>query len=260
MAIERADFLANVAGTPLGNPAFVGDVHGGALLNAQGGTMLVAQTSLIQNFVGVTGALSYARSGGGIANWGDLLVRESLVAHGGIGGASVQVCSYPGAGGGIYNSGTLGLLNATVTGNTVGCILSGIEPNGVHTEGPAALQHVTLVDDDLVTTGVPVELANTLFDGASCIGGNFVSGGGNLEAGADTCGLDGPSDQPTAAEPRLGPLDENGGPTQTFPLLVGSPARDAGFAAACSTIDQRGANRDDGRCDIGSFEHRPGDP
>ena len=57
----------------------------------------------------------------------------------------------------------------------------------------------------------------------------------------------------------LGPLADNGGPTQTHALLSGSPAVGAGNATiareggpACETTDQRGLPRND--CDIGAYE------
>jgi len=61
--------------------------------------------------------------------------------------------------------------------------------------------------------------------------------------------------------PLLGPLQDNGGPTETLALLVGSPAIDAGDPAAVPGVgntplfDQRGLGRVvQGRIDIGSFE------
>ena len=51
------------------------------------------------------------------------------------------------------------------------------------------------------------------------------------------------------ADPRLGPLQDNGGPTDTEALLVGSPAIDAG--GTCGMLDQRGTTRPRGSsCDI----------
>jgi hypothetical protein len=58
---------------------------------------------------------------------------------------------------------------------------------------------------------------------------------------------------PIFLEPKLGILGAYGGPTETIPLLAGSPAIDAGKIEACPGLDQRGASRS-GRCDIGPFE------
>jgi hypothetical protein len=62
-------------------------------------------------------------------------------------------------------------------------------------------------------------------------------------------------------DPRLGPLADNGGPTQTVPLLYGSPAIDTADVTVCPATDQRGITRlSDGngdgnpRCDIGAYE------
>ena len=74
------------------------------------------------------------------------------------------------------------------------------------------------------------------------------------------------------ADPDLLPLDDNGGPTMTMAIPLGSPARNAGNPDApdptdwdgyldeavgdwsCAGVDQRGTDRDDERCDIGAFE------
>jgi CSLREA domain-containing protein len=61
--------------------------------------------------------------------------------------------------------------------------------------------------------------------------------------------------------PGLGPLAENGGPTQTLALLPGSPAIDAGANPGALTTDQRGAGfaRTAGaRTDIGAYERPAG--
>ncbi|MCS7222228.1 MAG: choice-of-anchor Q domain-containing protein [Anaerolineae bacterium] len=56
-------------------------------------------------------------------------------------------------------------------------------------------------------------------------------------------------------DPRLGPLQDNGGPTPTHALLPGSPAINAGTNVGCPPTDQRGVPRPQGpRCDIGAFE------
>jgi len=74
--------------------------------------------------------------------------------------------------------------------------------------------------------------------------------------------------------PLLGPLQNNGGPTDTHALLFGSPAIDAVVDCLCTTVggdpvtmDQRGAWRpadgdDDGtsHCDIGAYEKQPPKP
>lgn len=56
------------------------------------------------------------------------------------------------------------------------------------------------------------------------------------------------------ADPRLGRLAANGGPTPTQALEAGSPAIGAGDAAKCPSEDQRHLLRPSGTCDIGAYQ------
>ena len=83
------------------------------------------------------------------------------------------------------------------------------------------------------------------------------SQGNNLES-ANTCGLNAAGDK-INANPKLGPLQNNGGTTWTHALLAGSPAIDGGTNSGCPATDQRGVSRPidgdhDGSavCDIGA--------
>jgi hypothetical protein len=112
-----------------------------------------------------------------------------------------------------------------------------------------------------VTAG-NVVLRNTIVAGNAaddCIVASSTGDAYNID-GDGSCGLSG-TDQ-SAVAPLLGPLADNGGPTLSHALLVGSPALDMGSPAvpgsggmACETTDQRGVTRPDGsRCDVGAFE------
>jgi hypothetical protein len=69
------------------------------------------------------------------------------------------------------------------------------------------------------------------------------------------CGFNNAVGDMQNTNPELGPLANNGGPTQTLALLSGGPAIDAGSDMACPPIDQRGISRPQGpHCDIGAFE------
>jgi hypothetical protein len=111
-------------------------------------------------------------------------------------------------------------------------------------------------------------LTNTLVDNYyGCGGGTALSGGGNIESPGDTCGFNDPTDQVniSAEDLNLGPLADNGGPTETHALLPGSVAIDQIPEADCVdadgqplTTDQRGEPRPAGSgCDVGAFEVQP---
>ena len=82
-----------------------------------------------------------------------------------------------------------------------------------------------------------------------------ISGANNLIIAADDA-VTLPADT-LHAEPLLLPLANNGGPTRTHALSIGSPAVDAGNNVANLTTDQRGAGFPrvlGGTADIGAFE------
>ena len=79
--------------------------------------------------------------------------------------------------------------------------------------------------------------------------------GHNLIGTSDGCGFTPAAGDLVNANPLLGPLQDNGGPTKTHALLEGSPAIDAGDNASCPATDQRGVARlQRAACDIGSYE------
>jgi len=137
-----------------------------------------------------------------------------------------------GSGGGISNSGTLTLTNSTVEGNDVNSTGGGIKNSN----------SMTLLNSII---------ANSL-NGGDCINEGTLSSTNNLiEDG--TCS----SAFSPGTDPNLGPLQDNGGPTQTYALLPGSPAIDAGTNDGCPDTDQRGVTRPiNGTCDIGAYEYQ----
>jgi hypothetical protein len=84
-----------------------------------------------------------------------------------------------------------------------------------------------------------------LFGNLGSLGHNLV---GNTQGGS---GFD-PTDL-LNVNPMLGPLQDNGGPTQTMALLPGSPAINAGDPAQLGVADQRGVERRGG-VNIGAYQ------
>jgi hypothetical protein len=94
----------------------------------------------------------------------------------------------------------------------------------------------------------------------SLVGDNKGSGLTEAQTPDVNGNLIGSSSGSGVIDPKLGPLANNGGPTQTMALLIGSPAYNTGSNPAALTTDQRGAGFPrtlGGLTDIGAFEMTP---
>ena len=204
------------------------DTAGGGIFNA--GAVTVTSSTISGNSAGSGGA------GGGIYNsdFGELTVTESTISGnvafngGGIvnsnngtvtviqGTISGNLASV--GGGGIFNAvGTLTVIQSTISANLAGSVGGGIYNFG---------------GTELTLTRTIV--ANNL--SGNCVG-SITDGGYNLED-TNACGFS-QSTSLIDTDPRLGPLQDNGGPTFTHALLPGSTAIDKGRSAGLTT-DQRG--------------------
>jgi hypothetical protein len=105
----------------------------------------------------------------------------------------------------------------------------------------------------IARVGGTVQVLNSILAGnpGSNCSTALTSLGHNIEDGVD-CNLNQGGDM-QSTNPLLGPLADNGGPTQTHALLPGSPAIKHGTAGDCEARDQRGYPRVGG-CDIGAFQ------
>ena len=216
---------------------------GGGIYNAGTGTLTSSTVSGNQTgsglYSGATGYVSdYGVGGGGVFNRGSLAIVNGTI--------SGNATRSSGDGGGIYNGGLLTITGSTINGNAAGFFQNAFTVGaggGIFNVGTA----------DLSNTIVANNRPGGAIEGSSVSGSfNLIDdGSGGLE---DTITFD----------PRLGPLADNGGPTQTHALLAGSPAVGNGSNALAVDAggnplltDQRGPGFNriaSGTVDIGAFE------
>ncbi len=197
--------------------------------------------------------LNEADFGGGLNNEGTMWLTSSAVY------SNTAVLSGSSGGGGLRNEtgGALLVTNSTISGNMSG---DGGGLLNVGAKSTAVFHSSTIVNNFGVNVGGiynvtgSVSLNNTIvagqWNGRDC-GGSIVSDGSNLDS--DRSCLLGAGDLKGVSQPFIGRLQDNGGPTWTHALLIGSPAIDV--SAICEPTDQRGVPRPDGAaCDIGAYE------
>jgi hypothetical protein len=191
--------------------------------------------------------------GGPGGNAGDVLYNCSelgcALGAGGAGGAG-------GGGGGVAQIfGGATLTNLTIADNQIGSGASGGEELGgggatlAATGAPGAGEGVLVRGGSLTEANTIVQ--NTCSGTISDAGGNLATPFSSLVSFQVPCpGL--------SADPLLGPLQNNGGLTETMALSPGSAAIDQvpATTTTCPATDQRGYLRPDGEgtCDIGAYE------
>jgi len=223
---------------------------GGGIINDSQGTMTITTSTISGNTSGYYG--------GGVVNLGTMVISQSTFHN--------NTAAF--AGGGIWG-GNLAMINSTVSGNH-----SGNPGGGVYAQINTSIANCTIVHNttDYWTGGglssypnntiknsiVALNTAGAL-DLSDCSGNPPLNTlGENLSSDYDViCKLRGFSIQ---ADPLIGPLADNGGPTWTHALLPGSPALDVATDCTDTTgsplaFDQRFASRPGGpECDIGAYE------
>jgi CSLREA domain-containing protein len=241
--------------------------RGGGIFNT--GTLIMSDSSLVSNvasssggglynfrgsvnMTGGTTALNTSLNGGGLANEAQLILVNSTV----VGNAATY------NGGGIYEqSGTASIYNSTIAYNDADS-----DANPIGYGGGVYIANATTVN-----------IRNTLLVGnyvrgypdfhSDCWGdGTLVPNGLNFTTTLGVCNVPNGAWSVLNSLAYLGPLQNNGGPTQTVALLSGSNAIDTGdptFGFDCLDqysnpilTDQRGFTRPAGYfCDVGAFEY-----
>jgi hypothetical protein len=222
--------------------------NGGGLYN-NGGTVNINNSTFSGNRS--TCSPSCGTYGGAITNQGGVLNVSNSTFVG-------NSATY---GGGIFTDGSVTVSNSTFSGNSASGVGGGIS----NSRGSVTVSNSTFSGNGAGSGGGiynqigSTTLRNTI-DANSTAGGDCAR---TISADSYTLATDGSCGGATvksSAELNLGPLADNGGPTQTIALLPGSAAIDAGDDAVCeaapiNNFDQRGISRPQGSaCDIGAFE------
>jgi CSLREA domain-containing protein len=262
------------------NTAFPNDLGahcgfaGGGILN--GGVLTVTNSTFSNN----SGGVSFCDfphhcfdpvSGGAIANTGTATIIGSTFVGNSVeaGAEGAAIASF---------SGTLTVINSTFSGNSGNTtVFNGTSDCCFMYQSQAGSLILTnstigsasgggIANQGIATQGASLTLSNTIVAGST--GGSCSStpvqtvvpytpitdAGGNV-SDDPSCGLT-QATSLSSTNPNLGPLHDNGGPTQTMALLGNSPAAASGVAANCPSTDQRGVARPGSgqNCSSGAFQ------
>ncbi|MFD0008417.1 choice-of-anchor Q domain-containing protein [Streptomyces sp. NPDC127178] len=225
--------------------------YGGGIFNVPDSHLDLMESTVSGNAAGEAGGIRFDDSG---------TMTNSTIADNRVTDPGDRPGSLGGYGGGIdiRGLGTVRILNSTITRN------SSTDGGGGINIAPAYLDSLPAPIPDIVDLPLGrLTLRNSVVAGNTVDGAaddcekafaTITSLGHNID-GDGSCRLTAAGDLPSR-DPLVGPLADNGGPTDTVALLPGSLALDA--ADGCPATDQRGIARPQGAaCDIGAYERTP---
>lgn len=242
-------------------------------ISSSTGTMTIERTTFSANLA--------TRDGGGMTNDGVLTLTDSTFANNQAGYNCAGTDCDQAFAGGLLNTttATADVINSTFSGNT--CRQGGGKSGGGVLNagsGTMRLYNSTIVGNECdLGAGLTSNASGLTYVKNTIISGNTAYAGGdcsavvtsrgyNIIGSTKGCSVIGDmTGNISTTNPKVGPLADNGGPTQTRALEVGSPAVNAGDPAGCTdtsgttalTTDQRGFLRPTmGRCDIGAYERQ----
>ncbi len=234
LTVSRTTFSGNSAG-----------VNGGAITNHVSATATVDASTFSNNHTdGQGGALTTYPQG------------SATVTNSTFSGNTASGTYPNGQGGAIDSACTLTLTNDTFWNNSASQYGGAIK-----NWSPLTLTNVTFFGNQASVSGGnisnsgTVTARNTILAGATAGGncvGTIADGGGNLRWPSGDASCTG-----AFGDPKLGTLQDNGGPTWTMALGAESAASGIGVAANCPATDQRGQPRPNppgSACDAGAYE------
>lgn len=219
-------------------PGFGGGINNQALITKIYGSTISGNQAVLD----IAGGSSATGAGGGIFN--DFNGIISLLIDSTVSGNSAY------EGGGIYNNGTIGISNSTISLN-----IANNGGGGIYNNNPGIISKLfsTVVDGNTDTQEYSIATPDIKNLG-SITSENFNLIGDN--SGVPTI-VNGMNNDIVGVDPLLGPLQDNGGPTFTMALLPGSLAINNGDNPFGIEFDQREApflRVANGRPDIGAYE------
>ena len=261
---------------------------GGAIDNANGSTLTVTNSTISDNvadtgfgggvnhsynslatFVNTTiSGNSASANGGGVSNYNGTIVVSDSTISGNSAGTD---------GGGMETIGTATLINSTISNN-----FSARDGGGIFAEGTASLISSTVSENEAGNNGGSlwsdgtVNLTNSILaDSRSADDAEVADAGATFNLSGANIVEDGSVSDTIAFDPRLSPLQDNGGSVLTHLPLEESPAIDAGDdnelpadsfdldgdddTSEPIPFDQRGFDRVVDGVDIGAVEVREED-
>jgi Dockerin type I domain/Chlamydia polymorphic membrane protein (Chlamydia_PMP) repeat len=256
----------------------------GGAIEFYGGSLTATDCVFTSNAAGIGGAIAVhdnsantvltrceisgnnASYAGGLRITGNLLLEASTVSGNLAPGYYGYGGYYPGYGGGIVVTGNaVTIRNSTISGNSAG------EGGGIVANGTLVVQNSTITRNTASYGGGGIFAGGaTIALESSIVAKNSGSAGADIVASRvsaknssvfDRTGIatftDLGGNRPVGEDPRLGSLQDNGGPTKTHLLLPGSSCVNAGSNPANLTTDQRGPGFPrvlNGAIDIGAAE------
>ena len=238
--------------TAVSNSVFSGNTanaDGAAIYNASEGTVGSISGSVFNNNGGVFGGAIYTNNT--IQSIEDCTFSENTGFFGGavtnsagtienISGSTFTQNTATAGGGAVLSLGTTVITNSTFSGNTTDGSGGALYNMG----GSLILSFVTAAGNSAGGSGsgvygdaeTDIYIRNSIVafnPGGSCDAPNIIDSGGNY-SDDDTCGFIGDE-----SEIELGPLADNGGPTETIALLGGDPLD--GATEDCDALDDEGS-------------------
>ena len=239
LSIDRSTIRRNQTNFSIGN--------GGGISNHEG-QLDITTSTITENQAGSTD--QDLASGGGIATFGSstTTISRSTISH--------NTAQRDGGGIRAGFPSTIVIDNSTISNNRTLAISSASFGGGLHVLGDAELYHVTIADNEssgsgggFYEAGGTFTIANSIVSGNRLSSGTSTQNGGQPRVGLPVSAttsskMKSPDwtgdDFVGAAE--IGPLADNGGPTQTHLIKPGSPAIDGADPSLgpMRLVDQRG--------------------